>query len=158
MSNTTMVEAVASTSIFTSMALPSPMKLWASGAWRFWSIFPVQKPPAVSSRASSSSRVWSVAVCSLVKQSAFSPTSTARSCSVSLCNSSIGTSWENPSNSFYYSIVSRLLSRERGKNPAGRYKKSVPLLAVRTFAYFRPNLLLKRSTRPPVSTSFCLPV
>ena len=24
--------------------------------------------------------------------------------------------------------------------------------------YFRPNFLLKRSTRPPVSTSFCLPV
>ena len=25
-------------------------------------------------------------------------------------------------------------------------------------SYFRPKRLLKRSTRPPVSTSFCLPV
>ena len=30
---------------------------------------------------------------------------------------------------------------------------------VRIFgSYFRPKRLLKRSTRPPVSTSFCLPV
>ena len=30
--------------------------------------------------------------------------------------------------------------------------------APRRDTYFRPNFLLKRSTRPPVSTSFCLPV
>ena len=33
------------------------------------------------------------------------------------------------------------------------------VIAVRALrAYFRPKRLLKRSTRPPVSTSFCLPV
>ena len=79
LSKITMVEAVASTSIFTSRALPSPIKQWESGTWRFCSIFPVQKPPAVSSRASSSSRDSSVAVCSWVKQSALRPTRTARS-------------------------------------------------------------------------------
>ncbi len=79
LSKITMVDSVASTSIFTSMAFPSPIKLWESGVWRFWSTLPVQKPPAVSSRASSSSKVSSVAVCSFVNRSAFSPTSTARS-------------------------------------------------------------------------------
>ena len=83
LSKMTMVEAVASASIRTSWALPSPMKLWGSGLGRFCSILPVQKPPAVSSRASSSSKLSSVAVCSLVKQAAFSPTSTARSCLLS---------------------------------------------------------------------------
>ena len=80
LSNITMVDSVASTSIRTSCALPSPMKLWESGVWRFCSTLAVQKPPAVSSSASSSSMVSSVAVCSFVKQSAFRPTSTARSC------------------------------------------------------------------------------
>ena len=38
-------------------------------------------------------------------------------------------------------------------------KKSAPLSRCGlSKAYFRPNLLLNRSTRPPVSTSFCLPV
>ena len=41
----------------------------------------------------------------------------------------------------------------------GEAKKVRTANAVRTFiSYFRPKRLLKRSTRPPVSTSFCLPV
>ena len=87
LSNTTMVDWVNSTSILTSWALPSPMNLWESGVWRFCSTLPVQKPPAVSSSASSSSRVSSVAVWATVKQSAFRPTSTARSCFFSLVSS-----------------------------------------------------------------------
>ena len=38
-------------------------------------------------------------------------------------------------------------------------EKARTTIAVRALrAYFRPKRLLKRSTRPPVSTSFCLPV
>ena len=43
---------------------------------------------------------------------------------------------------------------------AKKYKK-IPhhVTVVRNLgSYFRPKRLLKRSTRPPVSTSFCLPV
>ena len=84
LSKMAMVEAVASISSRTSWALPSPMKEWASGVWRFCRTLAVQKPPAVSSSASSSSKVSSVAVSWSLKQSAFRPTSTARS---TMCSS-----------------------------------------------------------------------
>ena len=99
LSKMTMVDWVASASIRTSWAFPSPMKLWESGVWRFCSTLPVQKPPAVSRRSSSSSSVLSVAVSSSAKQSAFSPTRTARSC---VCLSNLSSmlppffSWETP--------------------------------------------------------------
>ena len=67
------------TSSFTSAVLPSPIKVRASGASRFCSAMPTQTPPAVSSRASSSSMDASVAHSSRGRLWALRPTSTARS-------------------------------------------------------------------------------
>ena len=74
LSNTTSVAPVLSSSVRTSCAFPSPMKLCGSGVWRFCSTFASQMPPAVSRRASSSSSDSSVAFSSGRKQSALRPT------------------------------------------------------------------------------------
>ena len=49
-------------------------------------------------------------------------------------------------------------SEELGQKILRKKKKVCTENQYRLNSYFRPNLLLKRSTRPPVSTSFCLPV
>ena len=74
-----MFAPVDKTSWRTSSALPSPMNERGSGVCLFCRILPAHSPPAVLSRASSSSSVVSVAVSSFGKQSALRPTSTARS-------------------------------------------------------------------------------
>ena len=78
LSRMTMSAPAASASAFTSAALPSPIKVLGSGASLFWSTVPTQTPPAVSSRADSSSIEDSVAFSSRLRQAAFRPTSTAR--------------------------------------------------------------------------------
>ena len=88
LSKITRLAPVVSSSSFTSSTLPSPIKLWGSGAGRFCSTLATHWPPAVSSRASSSSRVCSVAFSSREKIPALSPTSTAFSMTV-FCKSSI---------------------------------------------------------------------
>ena len=74
------------TSSFTSATLPSPMKVRGSGASFCWSTTPTHAPPAVSSRAASSSMDSSVAFSARGRLRALRPTSTARSifCCVSL--------------------------------------------------------------------------
>ncbi len=67
-----------STSSLTSAALPSPMKVRGSGADLFCRTIPRQVPPAVSSRAASSSRDSSVAFSSRLRPGALRPTRTAR--------------------------------------------------------------------------------
>ena len=79
LSKMTMFAPVDKTSWRTSSALPSPMNERGSGVCLFCRILPAHSPPAVLSRASSSSSVVSVAVSSFGKQSALRPTSTARS-------------------------------------------------------------------------------
>ena len=61
-----------------SAALPSPMKVRGSGVDLFCSTVPRQIPPAVSSRAASSSSDSSVAFSSRERQGEFSPARMAR--------------------------------------------------------------------------------
>ena len=104
------------------------MKLWESGVWRFCSTLPVQKPPAVSRRSSSSSRVLSVAVSSSAKHVRVQSHQNARSC-VCLSNRSSMLppffSWEAfPSGDtplihfFYYTTHPRREQPQEYKNPA----------------------------------------
>ena len=75
LSKTTRSASWAWTRSVTSATLPSPMKVRVS---RFWRMMPTLSPPAVSTRAASSSRVVSLALSSRGRLSAFSPTRTAR--------------------------------------------------------------------------------
>ena len=71
--------SLASASSLTSCALPSPMKVRASGAGRVCSVIATVSAPAVSTNAASSARVSSSAFSSMPKLWHRRPTSTARS-------------------------------------------------------------------------------
>ena len=77
LSKITMSAPWAVASSLTSATLPSPMKVLGSGVSLFWSTVPTHTPPAVSSRAASSSIERSVAVSSRSRAGELSPTSTA---------------------------------------------------------------------------------
>ena len=99
LSKMTMVASSLRTSSRISATLPSPMKVRGSGAARFWSTTAATSPPAVSTRAPSSSRVSSSALSRLSSRGLLSPASTARSrgFSTSVCTV------------FFSSIVPRVL-------------------------------------------------
>ena len=83
----TMVASSFFTSAFSSATFPSPMRVRGLGEGRFCRAIPTTVPPAVSTKASSSSMVSSSALSRRSSLGLHSPASTARSrgMSVSFC-------------------------------------------------------------------------
>ena len=129
--------------------IASPMKLRGFGDGRFCSTVATLTAPAVSTSAASSSMLSSSAL-SALSTGEERPTSTTRSrgCSTVLSLfSSIGIT---------FSAFLSFSIRKGTKNVKKKRSASADLF--RSSYLSRPNFLLNLATRPPVSTSFCLPV
>ena len=149
LSKIAIVASVEPISSLISATLPSPMKLRGFGDGRFCSTVATLTAPAVSTSAASSSMLSSSAL-SALSTGEERPTSTTRSrgCSTVLSLfSSIGIT---------FSAFLSFSIRKGTKNVKKKRSASADLF--RSSYLSRPNFLLNLATRPPVSTSFCLPV